>query len=585
MNADRLLGLYHRMADAPDAVARLRRFVLDLAVRGQLVEQDPSDEPATKLLKRLEAEKHRMVRAGELRKPRKPRSVASGTMDLEVAFRIPASWCWCRLAAIGAIVGGGTPRASDARSFAAPGEGVAWLTPRDLGGCRSLYIGRGSRDLSPRGLDRSAATLMPAGTVLFSSRAPVGYVAIAANPVATNQGFKSVVPYDFDCSRYIALALQSLVSEIEATASGTTFKEVSGGRMAGVPFPLPPLAEQHRIVAKVDELMALCDRLEGARSAREGTRDRLTKASHDLLRDTNAGARKCRDHARFVVDALPALTDRSDQVEDLRRTILSLAVRGKLVEQDPSDEQASELLKRIEAEKARLVKGGEMRKRKVASRPGEPPFSLPATWHWARIGDVVGDRGQKVPDRPFTYIDVTAIDKKAGLVAGPRVLKPAEAPSRARKVARRGDVVYSCVRPYLLNVAIIEEDFEPAPIVSTAFEILNGCGLVLPRYTWIVLRSSFMIERVEESQRGQAYPAIKSTDFVVLPFPLPPLAEQHRIVARVDGLMALCDRLEAGLRVAEDTRGLLLDSLLHEVHASHETARMRDVSGVASAGA
>lgn len=205
MNANRLLALYDRVAEAPDAVGGLRRFVLDLAVRGKLVEQDSADEPASELLSRMAAEKARIVKAGEIRKPR---SLANG-MDVEAAFEIPATWCWCRLDAIGAIVGGGTPPASDPRNFAAPGEGVAWLTPKDLGGCRSLYVGHGSRDLSPRGLDGSSATLMPVGTVVFSSRAPIGYVAIAANPVATNQGFKSVVPYESGCSRYIALALRS----------------------------------------------------------------------------------------------------------------------------------------------------------------------------------------------------------------------------------------------------------------------------------------------------------------------------------------------------------------------------------------
>ena len=121
--------------------------------------------------------------------------------------------------------------------------------------------------------------MMPVGTVLFTSRAPIGYVAIAANPIATNQGFKSIVPYVADCSRFIGLAMQTFAPEIDANAPGATFKEVSGKIVAGVPFPLPPLAEQHRIVAKVDELMALSDRLEEARAAQEDTRDWLTSAS------------------------------------------------------------------------------------------------------------------------------------------------------------------------------------------------------------------------------------------------------------------------------------------------------------------
>jgi type I restriction enzyme, S subunit len=251
------------------------------------------------------------------------------------------------------------------------------------------------------------------------------------------------------------------------------------------------------------------------------------------------------------------IADAPDAIARLRRFILDLAVRGKLVPQAPTDEPASELLKRIAKEKARLVKAGEIRNPKALSAVDEPPFDLPQNWRWTRIREVATDRGQEIPQARFTYIDVTAIDKEAGVVADPKVLEAGEAPSRARKITRKGDVIYSCVRPYLLNVAVIETDFDPEPIASTAFAILNGHGLVLPRFIWIALRSPFMVECVQESQRGQAYPAINDTDFAVLPFPLPPLTEQHRIVAKVDELMGLCDRLEA----ARGSREALRDRL------------------------
>jgi type I restriction enzyme S subunit len=261
------------------------------------------------------------------------------------------------------------------------------------------------------------------------------------------------------------------------------------------------------------------------------------------------------------------IADAPDAIPRLRRFVLDLAVRGKLVPQDPSDEPAAELLKRIAAEKARLAKAGEIRKPKPLPAVDEPPFALPQNWRWTRIREVTSDRGQEVPKSRFTYIDVTAIDKEAGFVADPKVLEASEAPSRARKITRKGDVIYSCVRPYLLNVAVIETDFDPPPIASTAFAILNGHGLVMPRYIWIVLRSPFMVACVEENQRGQAYPAINDSDFAVLPFPLPPLAEQRRIVAKVDELMALCDRLEAARQTREATRDKLTAASLARLNA------------------
>lgn len=251
------------------------------------------------------------------------------------------------------------------------------------------------------------------------------------------------------------------------------------------------------------------------------------------------------------------VADAPDAIPRLRRFILDLAVRGKLVVQDPNDEPASELLKRIAAEKARLVKAGEIRKLKALPNVDEAPFELPHSWQWTRMRRVTSDRGQTVPNAPFTYIDVTSIDKENGIVADPKVLEANTAPSRARKITRKGDVVYSCVRPYLLNVAVVDDDYDPAPIASTAFAVLNGHGLVLPRYLWIVLRSPFMVECVEANMRGQAYPAINDSDFSILPFPLSPLAEQHRIAAKIDELMALCDRLEAARAEREATRDRL----------------------------
>ena len=165
-----------------------------------------------------------------------------------------------------------------------------------------MFISRGARDLSEAGLQNSSATLMPKGTVLFTSRAPIGYVAIAENPISTNQGFKSIVPYISDCSRFVTLCMKTFASEINARAPGTTFKEVSGKIVASVPFPLPPLAEQHRIVAKVDELMALCDRLEAARVERETTRDRMATAGLARLNAPDPDPATFQIHAAFALN-------------------------------------------------------------------------------------------------------------------------------------------------------------------------------------------------------------------------------------------------------------------------------------------
>jgi type I restriction enzyme S subunit len=269
----------------------------------------------------------------------------------------------------------------------------------------------------------------------------------------------------------------------------------------------------------------------------------------------------------LLVAHFDRIADAPDAIPRLRRLILDLAVRGKLVGQDPHDEPASELLQRIQAEKARLVNAGEIKKERPFSliEPDEAPFGAPPGWEWTRIRQVTSDRGQTTPDKDFTYIDVTAINKEVGCVADAKVLAPADAPSRARKSVQTGDVLYSCVRPYLLNIAVIQNEIIPAPIASTAFAVLNGFGLVLAKYLWIALRSPFMVECVETKMRGQAYPAINDSDFAKLPFPLPPLAEQHRIVAKVDELMALLYQLEATREAREVRRDRLAAASHHHL--------------------
>ena len=265
---------FDTIAEAPNGVARLREFVLRLAVRGRLAPQIPEVEPVEHLLRQLKTGKERLLAEGAIAKPRYP----CGVRVAQEPFEIPATWTWLRLGDVGAIVGGGTPKSGE-RSFWADGDGVPWLTPADMRSQDSRYLSRGNRDITSEGLKRSSAQLLPAGSVLFSSRAPIGHVGIAANPISTNQGFKSCVPYIADMSEYLYLFLKQAGPGINEQATGTTFKEVSGKEVALIPIPIPPLAEQHRIVAKVDELMDLLDRLDETRERRDAAQSAYVGAS------------------------------------------------------------------------------------------------------------------------------------------------------------------------------------------------------------------------------------------------------------------------------------------------------------------
>ncbi len=251
-------------------------------------------------------------------------------------------------------------------------------------------------------------------------------------------------------------------------------------------------------------------------------------------------------------------------IKKLRELILELAVRGKLVPQDPNDEPASVLLKRIAAEKAELVKQGKIKKPKPLPEISEEekPFELPAGWEWIQISEIGHDWGQKTPDENFTYIDVGSINKEYGIIEEPSILSSKDAPSRARKIVQKGTVIYSTVRPYLLNIAIIESAFSPEPIASTAFAIIHPYTAMNANFIYYYLRSPVFINYVESCQTGVAYPAINDKQFFSGIIAVPPSSEQARITKKIKELMFVCDQLEQHSLTSLNAHQQLVETLL-----------------------
>lgn len=251
-------------------------------------------------------------------------------------------------------------------------------------------------------------------------------------------------------------------------------------------------------------------------------------------------------------------------ITKLRELILELAVRGKLVPQDANDEPASALLERIAAEKAQLIKDKKIKKPRTLPKfiKEDEPFELPLGWEWCLLLDIGHDWGQKNPDTDFTYIDVGSIDKKLGLIENADVLNADNAPSRARKIVKKGTVIYSTIRPYLLNIAVVNREFEPEPIASTAFSIIHPLDGISSSFVYRYLRSPSFVSYVESCQTGIAYPAINDKQFFSGLIPIPPTNEQQRIVAKVDELMSLCDQLEQQTEASIEAHATLVEVLL-----------------------
>ena len=370
MNATQLLAHFEKISDAPDAIPRLRHFILDLAVRGKLVPQDPKDEPAAELLKRIAAKKARLVKAGEIRKPPALAPIANA----ETPFRLPITWAWVRV---------GVVFEYDAGTKREPKELLRdrWLLElEDIEKDTSTVLTRlrvGDRD------SLSTKSEFEVGDILYGKLRPyLNKVVVADEPGYSTTEIVAIRPFLKLFPEYCALAFRrsDFVAYVERLGRGTKMPRLRTPDAIVAVFPLPPLAEQPRIVAKVKELMALCDGLEAARVGRESRRDGLTASS--LARLNTPDPDSFQDSARYALNVLPALTTRSNQIKQLRQTILNLAIRGKLVPQDPNDEPAAELLNRIAKSKAeRRKKTGDARiKMEPDPAPDALGMELPMGW-------------------------------------------------------------------------------------------------------------------------------------------------------------------------------------------------------------
>ena len=256
-----------------ELISKAKSQILNLAIRGKLVPQDPNDEPASVLLERIRAEKEELIKQGKIKRDKKESVIFKGEdnsyyekigsevrcIDSEIPFDLPESWMFARLKHIGEVIGGGTPKTNIDEYW---DGNIPWLTPADLSGYEDMHISTGARTITELGLKSSSAQLLPENSILYSSRAPIGYIAIAANPISTNQGFKSVVPNNSTMSPYLYYCLKARTSDIVRRATGTTFKEISGSEMAETIVPLPPINEQQRIFNKASQLLEVLSTIE-----------------------------------------------------------------------------------------------------------------------------------------------------------------------------------------------------------------------------------------------------------------------------------------------------------------------------------
>lgn len=566
MNPDLLLAHFNRISEAPDAVARLRRFILDLAVRGKLVEQDATSEPASEVLKTIGAEKLRLVRDGEIKKLEVFEPVAAK----DIPFPIPQSWEVIRMGWLARKLGAGSTPLGGKSVYQK--EGVPFLRSQNVhdGGLRLddvAFISRATHD------KMSGTHILQNDILLNITGASIGRCSLVPATFAEGNVSQHVAIIrlflpairEFIHLSLISPFFQKVIDDVQV---GVSREGLSMQRLRLFPMLIPPLEEQRRIVTRVNELMALCDRLEKSVHEREHRRDRLTTASFYRLNNVT-NVEDFRSSARFHLNHLPRLVTRIDHISEFRKTILNLAVRGKIALQNPHEEPVAEqLLLNDRVREATAKQDHRADAERQALLASEDRWDVPPSWEWCALADLVLfiDYRGKTPSK---------IEKGVRLVTAKNVKKgfinafPEEFVSEreyntwmTRGFPIQDDILFTTEAP-MGNAAVVRlpERFALAQRVIC----FRPYGAVNPDYLALQLLSQPFQSILDKTATGLTAKGIKAAKLKRLPVALPPLAEQLRIVCAVNEMMQLCEQLESQLTKAEVERRGLLEAVLHHV--------------------
>jgi len=526
-------------------IDKLRGLILELAVMGKLVPQDPEDEPASKLLNRKTL-------------------ILS---DEEILYQIPEKWEWCRLEEIGTTNIGLTYSPKDITQ-----DGIPVL--------RSNNIQRGQISLSE--LVRVTTkvddkVLVSIGDLLICARNGsanlVGKCALI-NDLTEKMAFGAFMAiFRSQYNKYIKCFIESPIyrKNLEGVNT-TTINQITQSNLKNTLIPLPPLNEQNRIVAKVDELMALCDQLEKEQTGSNTAHEILVETLLDTLTSAS-GPAELEPAWQRISDHFELLFTTEYSIDRLKQTILQLAVMGKLVEQDPDDEPASELLKRIKKEKERLVKEGKIKNQNHLPEIDNKiiPYELPIGWIWSRIGDISLSTEYGLSDMTFEGINGVPVLKMGDIQDGKALLGgqkivPKNVEGLPSLYLKKGDLLYNRTNSAELvgKTGIFDGTDDEYTFASYLIRIRCSVNCVNPKYLNFSMNAPlFRITQIEphlKQQCGQAN--VNGTILKNMIVPIPPSNEQQRIVAKVNELFGICDALKERIREAQGIERDLAEEMI-----------------------
>jgi type I restriction enzyme S subunit len=554
MNADTFMANFGHLADAPGGVQKLRELVLQLAVQGKLVEQDPEDEPASELLERIIERRAYLCEKKVIRENIRIRDKSLPNDSL------PTGWIWTKFGDV---------------TYNRDCERIP-VRKTDREGQKKNYDYYGASGVIDKVadflFDQPLLLIGEDGANLVNRSTPIAF--IATGKYWVNNHAHVVDALTLDMLEFLGVYINSI--SLVPFITGMAQPKMNQARMNSISIPLPPLAEQKRIVAKVDELMAFCDELEAQQQERRAVHVRLNEAALDRLTtaedDTQLKAAWSRLQGNFdLFYSVP------ENVKQLRQAILQLAVQGKLVEQDPDDEPASELLERIEKEVVTAVKLKTMKKGKaIPEYEDNLPFDLPIGWDWTQLGKTVSAETNAMCDGPFGsklktehYVSNPgyAVIRLGNIGIGKFIwgkeghISHEHFESLKKNHVKEGDLIVAGMAEPIARCCKVPSSLGPAVNKADCFR-LRVHREIEREYMCYFLNSPVARRFATGDHHGMTRQRINLSNAKSMPVPLPPLAEQKRIVAKVDELMAQCDELELQLTQQQTDADRLTEAMV-----------------------
>ncbi|EIB7260796.1 restriction endonuclease subunit S [Shigella flexneri] len=511
-------------------IKKLRELILELAVRGKLVPQDPNDEPASDLLKRIAAEKAELVKQGKIKK-QKPLPEIS---EEEKPFELPEGWEWVHLPDI----------------YCSISESSRKIKSSEILPEGKYPVIEQSQEFISGYCNNECLLIKLNNPVIVFGDHTRNIKFIDFDFVVGADGVKILSPI-LICERFFFWQLRSFKLDVRGYARH--FKVLNSCL-----FALPPIAEQERIVEKVSSLMSLCDQLEQQSLTSLDAHQQLVETLLGTLTDSQNTAELAENWAR-ISEHFDTLFTTEASVDALKQTILQLAVMGKLVPQDPNDEPASELLKRIAQEKAQLVKEGKIKKQKPLPpiSDEEKPFELPEGWEWCRIGNIVNIKSELVSPKDYLNLYQVApdiIEKGTGRVISKRTVKESGVKGPNSRFYK-GQIVYSKIRPSLSKVFLAEYN----GLCSADMYPLD-C-YINPNYLLKYILSIPFLMQIKKAENRIKMPKLNSDSFYNIIVAIPPYNEQQAIFDKINSIEAVCNGLISYIGIYHKTQLHLADAL------------------------